>query len=159
MDIAGLDGGLSLSEFQELLAEKTGVPASHQELLGGFPPAPIPLPAIGSSTLGDLPIANGDTIVVRRKEVSTTAAASAATTADGQPVQQTAEQTAQVSTHIRIEMSMEVVNYLHACRLLRNPCLLEVISNHGIYTEFAISALPVVQQRLVVGLLVVRRIA
>lgn len=97
MDTAGLDGRLSLPDFQELLAEKTGVPASHQELLGGFPPAPISLPALSSSTLGDLPIANGDTIVVRRREVSTVAAASVATTADDQPAQQTAEQRAQVS--------------------------------------------------------------
>ncbi|BDA47793.1 probable ubiquitin thioesterase OTU1 at C-terminar half [Coccomyxa sp. Obi] len=93
--LSGLDGGLSLSDFQEMLAEKTGVPASHQELLGGFPPAPISLPAGGSCTLGDLPIANGDTIVVRRREISTVAAASVATTADEQPAQQSAEQRAQ----------------------------------------------------------------
>ena len=115
MDTAGLDGSLSLSDFQELLAEKTGVPASHQELLGGFPPAPISLPAVGSSTLGDLPIANGDTIVVRRREVPTVAAESVATPADGQLAQQTAEQRAQVSTKLRMELSKKVVKSMHAC--------------------------------------------
>lgn len=67
--VAGLDGSLSVAEFQQLLAEKTGVPAPEQELLAGFPPAAIKLPAdTSASTLSSLPVANGDTIVVRRRE-------------------------------------------------------------------------------------------
>lgn len=35
---AGLDSALSVTALQELLAERTGVPAQEQELLAGFPP-------------------------------------------------------------------------------------------------------------------------
>jgi len=95
-----LDGALSLSAFQELLAEKTGVPAFQQELLAGFPPAPLQMPTASTSTLGDLPIANGDTIVVRKKEGAAASASaqrpeSAAPKEPGPP-QQSAELLAQV---------------------------------------------------------------
>lgn len=98
---AGLDGALSLSAFQELLAEKTGVPAFQQELLAGFPPAPLRMPTDRTSTLGDLPIANGDTVVVRKKEGAAASASaqrpeSAAAAAEPGPPQQSAEQLAQV---------------------------------------------------------------
>lgn len=95
-----MNGGLSLSAFQELLAEKTGVPPSQQELLTGFPPAPIQLPA-GAATLADLPISNGDTVVVRRREGIAAAVQqpepSPAFAEEVPSAQQSAEQLAQVA--------------------------------------------------------------
>lgn len=38
---AGVDPGTSIQEFQALLAERTGVAPEQQELLTGFPPAPL----------------------------------------------------------------------------------------------------------------------
>jgi len=61
---AGLDGGAPLSELQARLAAATGVPASRQELLSGFPPRPLPLGDAGAP-LASLGLANGDTITVR----------------------------------------------------------------------------------------------
>ncbi len=99
---AGLDGGLSIAAFQELLAEKTGVAPPQQEILTGFPPAPIQLPAEGSGSLGDLPISNGDTIVVRRGEGAAEAAQQpAVSAASTQPAQHSAEQLAQVPVHFQ----------------------------------------------------------
>ena len=60
---------LTISEFQALLAEKTGVPANQQELLAGFPPSIVQLPAdAAASYLSSLPLSNGDSIVVRKRE-------------------------------------------------------------------------------------------
>ncbi len=38
MLVAGLDEALSVAALQDLLADRTGVPAAEQELLAGFPP-------------------------------------------------------------------------------------------------------------------------
>ena len=74
---AGLEATkLTISEFQALLAEKTGVPAQEQELLAGFPPSIVQLPADASASyLSELPISNGDSIVVRRREEAAPSAA------------------------------------------------------------------------------------
>lgn len=37
----GVDGGLSIAAFQQLLEERTGVAPADQEILTGFPPAPL----------------------------------------------------------------------------------------------------------------------
>jgi hypothetical protein len=88
---AGLETTLSVSEFQHILAEKTGVAPEEQELLGGFPPVPIQLPGDPSSSkLSDLPVANGDTIVVRKREGGPSAASS---TREAPSVQPTAPST------------------------------------------------------------------
>lgn len=76
----GLDAdALTVLQFCELLAEKTGVPVQEQELLAGFPPAALQLPVDrAASHLSKLPLATGDSIVVRRREGATAATPSAA---------------------------------------------------------------------------------
>ena len=59
---------MQLRDFLELLGKETGLEASELEILAGFPPAPIQLPSDPGSTLSSLPIANGDTLLVRRHE-------------------------------------------------------------------------------------------
>ncbi|KAK9802938.1 hypothetical protein WJX72_000560 [[Myrmecia] bisecta] len=74
--LAGLEGSLSVRAFQQMLAEKTGVPAAAQEILAGFPPKPLQLPADSAgATLADLPLQNGDTVVVRQAAGSSAAPA------------------------------------------------------------------------------------
>ena len=76
----GLDAdALTVLQFCELLAEKTGVPAQEQELLAGFPPTALQLPLDpAASHLSKLPLATGDSIVVRRREGAAAAAPAAA---------------------------------------------------------------------------------
>lgn len=53
------------------MAEKTGVPVGSQELLKGFPPRLIALPAdCDSGVLGSIGIQAGDSITVRQCSVS-----------------------------------------------------------------------------------------
>ena len=59
---------MQLRDFLELLGKETGLEASELEILAGFPPAPIHLPSDPGSTVSSLPIANGDTLLVRRRE-------------------------------------------------------------------------------------------
>ena len=59
---------MQLRDFLELLGKETGLEASELEILAGFPPAPIQLPSDPGSTLSSLPIANGDTLLIRRQE-------------------------------------------------------------------------------------------
>ncbi|KAG2426130.1 hypothetical protein HYH02_014845 [Chlamydomonas schloesseri] len=59
-----VDAASSIADFLALLAEKTGVPAACIEILSGFPPKQIQVPAEGAvSALG---LANGDTLTVRQ---------------------------------------------------------------------------------------------
>lgn len=52
------------------------MPAHQQELLAGFPPSIVQLPADASASyLCELPISNGDSIVVRRREEAAPSAA------------------------------------------------------------------------------------
>ena len=59
---------MQLRDFLELLGKETGLEASELEILAGFPPAPIQLPSDPGSTLSSSAIANGDTLLVRRRE-------------------------------------------------------------------------------------------
>eukprot|EP00884_Botryococcus_braunii_P013131 jgi/Botrbrau1/21819/Bobra.0190s0036.2 len=64
--LTGLDVNMSLAAFQEVIAEKCGVPAASQEILCGYPQKVLPLPENKeASTLGSLGLASGETLVVR----------------------------------------------------------------------------------------------
>lgn len=39
--LTGLDATTTVSALKDLIAERVGVPAARQELLGGFPPKPL----------------------------------------------------------------------------------------------------------------------
>ena len=65
---------MQLRKFLELLGKETGLEASVLEILAGFPPALIQLPSDPGSTLSSLPIANGDTLLVRRREKASSTA-------------------------------------------------------------------------------------
>lgn len=39
--LTGLDPAMKIADFQELLANRLGVPVNVQELLAGFPPKPV----------------------------------------------------------------------------------------------------------------------
>ena len=43
-----MEPGLSIADFQALLAERTGVAAGQQEVLTGFPPAPLQVRSTGA---------------------------------------------------------------------------------------------------------------
>jgi ubiquitin thioesterase OTU1 len=59
--------GTTLEALQAMLAESTGVAPAAQELLAGFPPRPLALPADRSAaTVASLGLAPGDALVVRR---------------------------------------------------------------------------------------------
>lgn len=63
--IIGIDvQSLSLSDFQQLLSQKSGVSPNRQELLVGFPPQPLHT-AQPESSLSGLGLVNGDIITVR----------------------------------------------------------------------------------------------
>lgn len=58
---------MTIAAFQELLADRLGVPTDFQEILAGFPPTLVQMPPETSATpLSTLGIANGDTLVLRR---------------------------------------------------------------------------------------------
>ncbi|DBB01392.1 hypothetical protein WJX77_010639 [Trebouxia sp. C0004] len=79
--LSGLDPEMTVAAFQELLASRLGVPLAYQELLAGFPPKSVQMPAEASSVaLSSLMLANGDTLVVRRLPSSAAATHSAAST-------------------------------------------------------------------------------
>ncbi|CAD7696213.1 unnamed protein product [Ostreobium quekettii] len=60
---------MSVASFQELLAKETGVEAAVQEVLVGFPPKLLQLPADPQKAqISCLGIEDGETIVVRRHE-------------------------------------------------------------------------------------------
>ncbi|GLC69894.1 hypothetical protein PLESTF_000892900, partial [Pleodorina starrii] len=61
--LSGVDPGMSTHDFLDLLSAKTGVPAAFIEILTGFPPKTIQVPADG--TVSMLALANGDTLTVR----------------------------------------------------------------------------------------------
>ncbi|DBA66211.1 TPA: hypothetical protein ACH3X2_002587 [Trebouxia sp. C0005] len=65
--LSGLDPEMTVAAFQELLASRLGVPIAYQELLAGFPPKSVQMPAEASAVaLSSLKLANGDTVVLRR---------------------------------------------------------------------------------------------
>lgn len=59
---------MQLHDFLELLGKEIGLEASELEILAGFPLAPIQVPSDPGSTLSSLPIANGDTLLIRKWE-------------------------------------------------------------------------------------------
>mmetsp|Transcript_25781 Transcript_25781/g.69925 ORF Transcript_25781/g.69925 Transcript_25781/m.69925 type:complete len:124 (-) Transcript_25781:67-438(-) len=64
--LTGIEASTSVSDFCTLVASKTGVPPEQQEMLAGFPPKPLELPADRASVpVSSLPLVSGDTIVVR----------------------------------------------------------------------------------------------
>ncbi|KAF5837731.1 hypothetical protein DUNSADRAFT_3986 [Dunaliella salina] len=64
--LTGIEASTSVSDFCVLVATKTGVPPEQQEILAGFPPKPLELPQDRASVpVSSLPLASGDTIVVR----------------------------------------------------------------------------------------------
>ncbi|KAL0050495.1 hypothetical protein WJX82_000792 [Trebouxia sp. C0006] len=74
--LSGLDPEMTVAAFQELLASRLGVPIAYQELLAGFPPKSVQMPAEASAVaLSSLNLANGDTVVLRRLASSSAAAA------------------------------------------------------------------------------------
>ncbi|CAD7703064.1 unnamed protein product [Ostreobium quekettii] len=65
----GLDPSMSVAAFQDLLAKDTGVEPDAQEVLVGFPPKLVQLPADPWNTaISTLGIEHGETIVVRKNE-------------------------------------------------------------------------------------------
>lgn len=89
--VAGLSGAMTVAAFQQLLAEKTGVPLNMQQVLFGYPQKVLPLPNDKhSATLASLGVPSGETLVVRAKEGSAEAhAAQTPPTSNGllQPAQ------------------------------------------------------------------------
>ncbi len=71
MEYSGLDPGMTVSAFQDLISEKCGVPAPSQELLSGYPQQILALPEDrGVATLASLGLASGETLVVRKGGVT-----------------------------------------------------------------------------------------
>ena len=64
---AEIEPSSSIAEFQQLLAEKSGVQPHEQELLSGFPPRPLQLPGDRAGTaVASLGIQSGDSLTVTR---------------------------------------------------------------------------------------------
>lgn len=98
--LSGLDPEMTVAAFQELLASRLGVPIAHQELLAGFPPKPVQMPAEASAVaLSSLNLANGNTVVLRRLASSAAATASPVpTSAPGFAPTDSTEAAASIST-------------------------------------------------------------
>lgn len=65
----GLSATMTVAAFQQLLADKTGVPPSMQQVLFGYPQKVLPLPDDKqSATLASLGVPSGETLVVRPTE-------------------------------------------------------------------------------------------
>ncbi|GIL92406.1 hypothetical protein Vretimale_6476 [Volvox reticuliferus] len=74
--LSGVDTGMSIQAFLEMLSEKTGVSSGVIEILTGFPPKAIQVPQDG--TVFSLALANGDTLTVRQSSTATTTATATA---------------------------------------------------------------------------------
>jgi len=71
---------MSVGNFLDLLQQKTGVPPAAAEILAGFPPKPLQLPADQSSSLSVLGLQTGDTFTLRAAAAAPPAATPAAAT-------------------------------------------------------------------------------
>ncbi|KDD71786.1 hypothetical protein H632_c4402p0, partial [Helicosporidium sp. ATCC 50920] len=71
--IGDLTPSSTIEELQSRLAGLTGVPSARQEILSGFPPKPLSLPADRAEPLASLGIRNGDTLTVREAAAESTA--------------------------------------------------------------------------------------
>ncbi|GFH16327.1 ubiquitin thioesterase OTU1, partial [Haematococcus lacustris] len=67
---------MTVQAFLALISEKTGIAASEQEVMAGYPPRQLQLPTdVSGAALSSLPLANGDTITLRAKATAPATAA------------------------------------------------------------------------------------
>ena len=89
---AGIGSDASIAEFQAAIAAKSGVPAANQELMTGFPPQPLHVPADPTGTVTSLGISSGETILVRRTEKATVPAPPVNVPSIARPAQDTQQE-------------------------------------------------------------------
>ncbi|KAJ9509210.1 hypothetical protein QJQ45_001496 [Haematococcus lacustris] len=71
-----LSPDMTVQAFLALISEKTGIAASEQEVMAGYPPRQLQLPTdVTGAFLSSLPLANGDTITLRAKATAPATAA------------------------------------------------------------------------------------
>ncbi|KAJ9505862.1 hypothetical protein QJQ45_027953, partial [Haematococcus lacustris] len=71
-----LSPDMTVQAFLALISEKTGIAASEQEVMAGYPPRQLQLPTdVSGAALSSLPLANGDTITLRAKATAPATAA------------------------------------------------------------------------------------
>lgn len=63
--LSDVDPSSSVAAFMEQLGQKTGLPPTRQEVLAGFPPKLVDLPADRSGSLSQLGLQRGDLLTVR----------------------------------------------------------------------------------------------
>mmetsp|Transcript_3378 Transcript_3378/g.6286 ORF Transcript_3378/g.6286 Transcript_3378/m.6286 type:complete len:361 (+) Transcript_3378:168-1250(+) len=105
-----VDATTTLSQFRYMVAEKTGVPPGQQTLCGGFPPAPLKLPADDNIPISKCPIHNGENLVVKSVPVDnppTACAQSAPSHAAAPPSIQSAQESEDAELARALALSMQ----------------------------------------------------